>query len=112
MYKNRLQEFTQKSAIPLPEYRTFNEGEAHAPRFRSTVLVDGVAYTSPHSFFHQRASEQDVAKIALEILSKKIESENENEGVSFILKVRGIFYLLNKDFIFHASTLIIKCLML
>ena len=110
MYKNQLQEFTQKSALPLPKDQTFNEGEAHAPRFRSTVLVDGVAYTSPHSFFHQRASEQDVAKIALEILSKKIESENE--GVSFILKVRGIFYLLNKDFTFHASTLIIKCLML
>uniref|UniRef100_A0A803R8W1 DRBM domain-containing protein n=1 Tax=Cannabis sativa TaxID=3483 RepID=A0A803R8W1_CANSA len=41
MHKNRLQEFTHKSYIPLPVYQTINEGYQHMPKFRSTVIVNG-----------------------------------------------------------------------
>ncbi|XP_057970642.1 double-stranded RNA-binding protein 5-like [Malania oleifera] len=75
MHKNRLQEYTQRSSIPLPIYHTVNEGFQHAPRFRSTVLVDGASYTSPNSFSHRKAAEQDVAKLALECISQKIKDE-------------------------------------
>ncbi|KAB1222261.1 Double-stranded RNA-binding protein 4 [Morella rubra] len=75
MHKNRLQEYAQRSAIPLPVYQTVNEGSQHAPQFRSTVLVDGASYTSPNTFSHRKAAEQDVAKIALANILQKIKEE-------------------------------------
>ncbi|XVE72196.1 hypothetical protein DITRI_Ditri11bG0019600 [Diplodiscus trichospermus] len=75
MYKNRLQEFTQRSSIPLPVYQTINEGSVHAPRFKSTVIVDGISYTSVKAFSQRKAAEQDVAKYALECISKKLKDE-------------------------------------
>ncbi|KAA8547737.1 hypothetical protein F0562_004166 [Nyssa sinensis] len=75
MCKNRLQEFTQRAAIPLPIYQTINEGAQHAPKFRSTVLVDGSYYTSPNTFSHRKAAEQDVARVALDGISQKIKDE-------------------------------------
>ncbi|XWS75561.1 hypothetical protein CRYUN_Cryun01aG0100900 [Craigia yunnanensis] len=75
MHKNRLQEFTQRSSLPLPVYQTFNEGSLHAPRFKSTVLVDGISYISVDTFSHRKAAEQDVAKYALECISKKLKDE-------------------------------------
>lgn len=75
MHKNRLQEYTQRSSISLPVYQTVNLGFQHAPKFRSSVLVDGMVYTSPNTFSHRKAAEQDVAKVALECISKKIRDE-------------------------------------
>ncbi|XP_042502794.1 double-stranded RNA-binding protein 4-like [Macadamia integrifolia] len=74
-HKNRLQEYTQRSAIPLPVYQTLNEGSSHAPRFRATVLVDGVSYVSSETFSHRKEAEQSVAKYALERILEKIKSE-------------------------------------
>ena len=56
-------------------YQTFNEGSLHPPKFRSTVLVDGISYTSVNTFSHRKAAEQDVAKCALECISKKLKDE-------------------------------------
>ncbi|KAL5826317.1 hypothetical protein ACOSQ4_018114 [Xanthoceras sorbifolium] len=75
MHKNRLQEYTQRSLSALPLYQTINEGFQHAPEFRSTVMVDGETYTSSNTFSHRKAAEQDVAKLALECISKKIKNE-------------------------------------
>lgn len=75
MHKNRLQEYAQRSAISLPMYCTINEGSQHAPRFRSTVAVDGETYSSPNAFSHRKAAEQDVAKLALESILQKIKDE-------------------------------------
>ncbi|KAI9160167.1 hypothetical protein LWI28_005696 [Acer negundo] len=75
MHKNRLQEYAQRSSIALPIYQTVNEGYQHAPRFRATVLVDGETYTSSNTYSHRKAAEQDVAKLALECISKKIKDE-------------------------------------
>ncbi|KAF9664058.1 hypothetical protein SADUNF_Sadunf17G0116800 [Salix dunnii] len=75
MYKNRLQEYTQKSSLQLPVYQTFNEGPAHLPRFRSTVWVDGAKYTSQKTFLHRKAAEQDAANLALESILKRVKDE-------------------------------------
>ncbi|KAF3792523.1 Double-stranded RNA-binding protein 4 [Nymphaea thermarum] len=75
MFKNRLQEYAQKLGLPLPLYQTMNEGFTHAPLFRATVIVDGETYRSQHTFKHRKTAEQDVARLALESLSKKIEVE-------------------------------------
>ncbi|GAV73133.1 dsrm domain-containing protein [Cephalotus follicularis] len=75
MYKNHLQEYTQRSSLPLPIYQTPNEGSQHEPKFRSTVLVDGSTYTSNSTFSRQKVAEQDVARLALECITKKIKDE-------------------------------------
>ncbi|CAL0310767.1 unnamed protein product [Lupinus luteus] len=68
LYKNRLQEFTQKSSIPLPMYKTINEGNQHVPKFRSTVSVDGKSHTNQVSYLYQRTVAQDAVRLALESL--------------------------------------------
>ncbi|XXG83973.1 hypothetical protein AAC387_Pa10g1602 [Persea americana] len=75
MHKNRLQEYTQRSALPLPLYQTINEGTQHAPKFRASVLVDGTTYWSCQMFSNRKAAEQDVARVALEGISRKIKDE-------------------------------------
>ncbi|CAL5349160.1 unnamed protein product [Camellia sinensis] len=73
MYKNRLQDYTKKSSIPLPVYETINEGGVlHETRFRSTVQVDGASYTSHYVFSQRNAEEQDVARVALDRVAQKI----------------------------------------
>ncbi|XP_031259778.1 double-stranded RNA-binding protein 1-like isoform X2 [Pistacia vera] len=76
MHKNRLQEYAQRSGIQLPVYQTVSEGGySHAPQFRSTVFVDGETYTSPNTFSHRKAAEQDAAKFALENIVKKVKDQ-------------------------------------
>eukprot|EP00262_Sarcandra_glabra_P015273 TRINITY_DN466_c0_g4_i1.p1 TRINITY_DN466_c0_g4~~TRINITY_DN466_c0_g4_i1.p1 ORF type:complete len:327 (+),score=56.40 TRINITY_DN466_c0_g4_i1:66-1046(+) len=75
MHKNRLQEYAQRSAIALPVYQTINEGSQHAPKFRSTVKIDGASYRSSQTFLHRKEAEQDVAKHALECISRRIKDE-------------------------------------
>lgn len=75
MHKSRLQHYAQKSGVALPKYRTINEGFAHLPKFRSTVTVNGSSYTSLNTFLHRKAAEQDVARLALEDISKKTKVE-------------------------------------
>lgn len=64
-YKNRLQEYTQKEGLPLPLYQTIFDGTLHSPMFKSTVVVNGVSYTSPKLFPNRKAAEMDAARIAL-----------------------------------------------
>ena len=52
-----------------------SEGPSNALRFRSTVEVDGATYISPNTFLRKKAAEQDVAKVALEHISKRIKDE-------------------------------------
>ena len=75
MYKILLLVYTQSSTILQPIYRTISEGPSNALRFRSTVEVDGATYISPNTFLRKKAAEQDVAKVALEHISKRIKDE-------------------------------------
>ncbi|KAM6567126.1 hypothetical protein CsatA_026254 [Cannabis sativa] len=90
MHKNRLQEFTHKSYIPLPVYQTINEGYQHMPKFRSTVIVNGVSYTSSDTFSTRKAAEQNVAELALKSIAKEtivnglVTKEMVDEGLPLI----------------------------
>ncbi|XP_048135653.1 double-stranded RNA-binding protein 4-like [Rhodamnia argentea] len=75
MYKNRLQEYTQKTMVHSPIYNTINEGSQHAPRYRSTVFVDGKSFTCPNTFPQKKEAEQNVAQIALDLLSQMMKDE-------------------------------------
>jgi len=54
MYKNLLLVYTQRSSILQPIYQTMSGGPSNALRFRSTVEVDGVTYTSPNAFLQKK----------------------------------------------------------
>ncbi|KAG9130029.1 hypothetical protein Leryth_024260 [Lithospermum erythrorhizon] len=84
MYKNRLQEHTQKSGIALPVYQTIIETNYHPPRFRSIVNVDGLCYESPNSFSNRKESEQHVAKMALDDISRKPKPKPKEEPLPFL----------------------------
>ncbi|KAJ4848321.1 hypothetical protein Tsubulata_003714 [Turnera subulata] len=66
MHKSRLYEYTQRHGLPLPTYRTSVEGSTREQRFRSTVSVDGVEYTTPPSFLNRKSAEQGAARLAME----------------------------------------------
>lgn len=86
IYKSRLQEYAQRSSQSFPVYQTVNVGTPHAPRFRSTVLVDRDTYMSPNTFQQRKAAEHDAARVALESIQTKI----KREGLSFIRE--GTFF--------------------
>ncbi|XP_027331614.1 double-stranded RNA-binding protein 4-like isoform X2 [Abrus precatorius] len=83
MHKNNLQGFAQRSNIAFPIYQTINEGQQHAPKFRSTVWVDGTSFTSQTTFFHRKAAEQEAARLALECLTER----NREEGTSRVCEI-------------------------
>ncbi|KAL3375266.1 hypothetical protein AABB24_006647 [Solanum stoloniferum] len=87
MYKNQLQEYTQKNVKQLPIYQTVNEGFPHAPKFRAKVLVDGSEYESKSTYPTKKEAEQAVAKIAYECIHNKIDARD----ISLIYKSRGIW---------------------
>ncbi|XP_031114786.1 double-stranded RNA-binding protein 4-like [Ipomoea triloba] len=65
-YKSLLQQYAQKARLLLPDYAIVNEGYPHAPQFRGTVSIGGEKYTSPNTFAHRKAAEQDAARHAME----------------------------------------------
>ncbi|KAH0687487.1 hypothetical protein KY284_018040 [Solanum tuberosum] len=76
MYKNQLQEYTQKNVKQLPIYQTVNEGFPHAPKFRAKVLVDGSEYQSKSTYPTKKEAEQAVAKIAYECIHNEIDARD------------------------------------
>lgn len=109
MYKNKLQEYAQKSGLPLPVYTTDNGGFDHKPKFQSTVLVDGMEYRSERSFSRIIFAENDVAKIALECIKKNMKIA----GPSIHMQVCSVTYLVYLYIIQHEhedSKLLLKCL--
>ena len=57
-------------------YQTVNEGRpSHAPRFRSTTIMDGVSYISQTTFSQRKASIQEATRVTLGCLSKKIRED-------------------------------------
>ena len=67
--------YKPRSSIPQPIYRTMSEGPSKALSFRSTIEEYVATYTSPNTFLQKKAAEQDVAKVALEHISKRIKDE-------------------------------------
>ncbi|AES99331.1 hypothetical protein MTR_5g079480 [Medicago truncatula] len=67
--------FDFRSNMKHPKFLSCNLGSIQAPSYRSTVMVDGLIFISQLTFFHQKVVDQEVARIALEYLTKKINDE-------------------------------------
>ncbi|GAU31102.1 hypothetical protein TSUD_212090 [Trifolium subterraneum] len=81
-FKSALIEFALKSKMKMPEFHSRNEGESHAPKFRSSVIVDGLIFTTEQTYFHRKTADQEVSRLALEWLTNKIIPE----GYSLVAK--------------------------
>jgi len=57
MFKNRLQEYAQKTSFPLPIYTTVNECQDHLLEFKCSVTVNGARYDSPPGFKYKKEAE-------------------------------------------------------
>lgn len=68
-YKNRLQHYTQKKNIALPEYSCEFDGPPHARLFKASVVIDGRTYNSPEYHTTLKDAEHAAAKVALDSLS-------------------------------------------
>lgn len=74
-YKCLLNEHAQKQRKLPPVYNTQNEGFGHMPKFRSTVMFDGVSYTSTNTFQQRKMAEMDVSRIAYITITQKFKSD-------------------------------------
>ncbi|WJX58707.1 hypothetical protein P8452_44133 [Trifolium repens] len=81
-FKSSLIEFALKSKMKVPEFHSRNEGQSHAPKFRSSVMVDGLVFTTEQTFSHRKVADEEVSRSALEWLINKIIPE----GYSLIAK--------------------------
>ncbi|KAF5822691.1 putative double-stranded RNA-binding domain-containing protein [Helianthus annuus] len=75
VYRCLLHQHVQKLRKPPSVYQTQNEGSDHNPRFRSTVSVDGVSYTSSNTFQLRKMAELDVSRIAYTAITQKKKTE-------------------------------------
>ncbi|KAM0002229.1 putative double-stranded RNA-binding domain-containing protein [Helianthus debilis subsp. tardiflorus] len=69
MYKNQLQELSQRSCFNLPSYTCVREGPDHAPRFKATVNFNGETYECPNYCTTLRQAEHSAAEVALNALA-------------------------------------------
>jgi len=70
-----LQEFTKRSSFAIPVYQTINDGQPHDRKFRATVWVAGISYTSQSTFLHKKTVEKEASRLALEIILGKTRDE-------------------------------------
>ena len=69
-YKSRLQEYTQKKKLPIPEYSVTSKiGPDHSPEYKSSVKIQGKLYGEGEGRKIQEA-EKEAAKAALKKIEK------------------------------------------
>lgn len=78
LYKRLLNEQVQKLRKQVPVYQTNNEGAGHQPKFRTTIWIDGVKYTSPNTFHNRKLAETDASKFTLFAIRQKLKDEALN----------------------------------
>lgn len=94
MYKNRLQHYSQKRSVALPEYSFEFDGPPHARRFRASVMIDGKTYQSPEYYPSLKDAEHAAAKVALESLSLADIEEASSSFFKYVLMFSVIFFSL------------------
>lgn len=81
LYKNKLQNFSQKRGLTLPMYTCERDGPPHASRFRCKVEIDGKTYESLEFHGTLKDAENAVAKVALMSLCQDGAQEDSDSGL-------------------------------
>lgn len=61
MYKAKLQELCQRRRWSLPTYSAMSEGPPHMPNFKASVFVNGVTFSSYHTFHSSKEAYNQAA---------------------------------------------------
>ncbi|CAH9125049.1 unnamed protein product [Cuscuta epithymum] len=69
-YKPKLLELCRKYRWKQPEYKTAKEGPDHMPRFAATVVVNDVAYVTPHQCRSSKEATNLAACVAFNQLAR------------------------------------------
>ncbi|XP_057824381.2 uncharacterized protein LOC131036499 isoform X1 [Cryptomeria japonica] len=77
LYKNLLQEYTQKVNLALPIYTFSKSGEVHSPIFISTVQVCGVSYTGGIANSKKEAASKAARKALVALKSQACDSASQ-----------------------------------
>ncbi|KAK4339181.1 hypothetical protein RND71_040643 [Anisodus tanguticus] len=64
MYKSKLQEVCQNKKWALPKYCCMKDGEDHNPKFKASVVVNGINFDSPPSCKSSKEAHNEAAKFA------------------------------------------------
>ncbi|KAF9598369.1 hypothetical protein IFM89_027257 [Coptis chinensis] len=64
MFKTKLQELCQSKLFPLPNYSSTRQGADHKPKFKATVIVNGVSFDSSDSCKSSKEAQNEAAKFA------------------------------------------------
>ncbi|CAI8597762.1 unnamed protein product [Vicia faba] len=67
MYKAKLQEMCQRRRWSLPKYSATSDGPPHMPNFKASVFVNGITFSSYHTF---RSSKQAYNQAAMNAFLK------------------------------------------
>lgn len=65
MYKTKLQEICHERLWSLPSYTTSRDGPDHNPKFRASVVVNGVTFDSPDFNKSAKEAQNEAAKTAV-----------------------------------------------
>ncbi|XP_059280991.1 double-stranded RNA-binding protein 1-like [Lycium ferocissimum] len=64
MYKSKLQEVCQNKKWALPKYCCMKDGEDHDPKFKASVVVNGINFDSPTLCKSSKEAHNEAAKFA------------------------------------------------
>ncbi|XP_026412181.1 double-stranded RNA-binding protein 1-like isoform X2 [Papaver somniferum] len=64
MYKSRLQELCHHKLWGLPNYTSTRDGPDHNPRFKASVLINGVSFDTPDFCKSSKEAQNEAAKLA------------------------------------------------
>ncbi|CAH9077295.1 unnamed protein product [Cuscuta europaea] len=82
VYKNLLQEVSQRVAAPLPAYTTYRSGlKGHLPLFRCTVVLAGVTFTGEPAK-NKKQAEKNAAMSAWSSLKLLEQQQSENSKLN------------------------------
>ncbi|OVA00881.1 Double-stranded RNA-binding domain [Macleaya cordata] len=64
MYKSRLQELCHQKLWSLPNYTVIKDGLDHNPRFKASVLINGVSFDTPDFCRSSKEAQNEAARLA------------------------------------------------
>ncbi|KAF3796151.1 Double-stranded RNA-binding protein 1 [Nymphaea thermarum] len=79
MFKNRLQEYCQRNSWGFPKYTITKGGPDHNPKFKATVVVNGVAYEVQGFHKSSKDAQNEAARVVFESLVDADQSSSDEE---------------------------------